>query len=379
MKKYLIATTLLFIHELTFANHDSTKWIDAPIVKVDIKSIEPGELNTYEWAGLPIYVIKLTSKQAETLKNIPVDNVGDKKNSSPEQHTYNNAYFRGYEQYLFQLQMQEKRVQNDIVVLIGLSPYIGCSPYFNRNLLDGSKPDFLNDYFYSPCREVYFDISGRVIKGHKHKEQLNMLLPPYVLENDKILIGNDQTLNKEKLSIFLGVLKLENKHIENELDLYHAIGLNLTKEIARYFDQSNMDISKPTVFGATPLGQAVAFNHLELIDLFLQRGSSFEEHLPSGEKVGCLLQHQKASEIEKYYKLGFDPSIGYCKASNDCFIPIIHSSAPLQWEPTEAEKIALAQKHGFDINKKYCGKSLVERLKANNRESLISPNKKAAN
>ena len=117
--------------------------------EVNISGMEPGQLKTVSWQGKPVFILRRTDDQIETM----TQSEGGK---DP--------------------QADADRVQKqDWLVVVGLCTHLGCVP--NRKA----------DGWFCPCHGSVYDNSGRILKGPAPR---NLDLPPYeFLTDSKILIG----------------------------------------------------------------------------------------------------------------------------------------------------------------------------------------------
>ena len=78
----------------------------------------------------------------------------------------------------------------ELLVLLGVCTHLGCAPKFYAEV----KPEpFDADWkggFFCPCHGSRFDMSGRVFNGSPAGD--NLLVPPYSLDGDILVIGIDE-------------------------------------------------------------------------------------------------------------------------------------------------------------------------------------------
>lgn len=151
----------------------SKKTLDqgAPI-EVDITDLPPGGLLTVPWRGQPIWVLRRTPKEIETLKTQVNQDLRDPTSSESEQpKNAQNTY---------------RSVREDILVMVALCTHLGCIPSYKPE--QGSVSPKWEGGFYCPCHGSSYDLAGRVFKGVPAPK--NMAVPPYkFLSQNKILIG----------------------------------------------------------------------------------------------------------------------------------------------------------------------------------------------
>ncbi|GAA4342479.1 hypothetical protein [Kangiella taiwanensis] len=359
--KTLIGALLCLTATLTHANHDSTEWIDAPHVQIRISELKPGEMMTVNWADYPVSILKPTKNQLAEYRSIkgqqlgapyPAMDIGNQLNDLP----YNSA-----EKIIFAYKMLEQRFQQDISVFINISPYIGCSTQFKTS----NDPKYqLNNYLYDPCEDVHFDISGRVLLGHKHQTQENLELPPYTIDGDVITIGN--TLDVKNSDVKQLLSTIDKRPIKTEEDFFHAIGYGHIEQIKKYIANNDVDLSKEIkgkYIKSPPFSKAIMLKHYEVAKVVNYK-EAFDWVAPSGVALGCTMQYFSDDDLEALFSLGLDPNKAYCNYEyNGCKTPIVFHS-PTEYGDKEAELPRLAQhiNNGYNLSNRHCGKTLEEKL-----------------
>ncbi len=384
MKKHLIVTILIFSQSLALANHDSTEWIDAPILEIEIKSLKSGELNTYEWAGLPIFVLKPTNAQLRELKSLDTTKLGLTNVTQEIELASKELPYRGVERLVFNKIMLPRRLDHNVIVLIGLSPYLGCAVYYNSYAGDEEPP--VSNFFKNPCREnMYFDLRGRVFKGHNFSYHKNMQIPPFTISKGLIKIGNKFKVSKQGISDLLKTYEVDQ--ISTEHDFFRAIALGKSELISEYLKQEpNLSKQIQGTYGkGTPFLHAIMLKHYDIAALF-DKGPKFEQVTSSGNQFGCAMQYYSGDRLQKLFNLGLDPNAKYCSHEiNGCSVPFIYESVIYQF--SEKEQIAnllLSTRNGLDLDQKHCGYTLKEYMGKHGKGDWyekfeLQLNKKAAN
>jgi ubiquinol-cytochrome c reductase iron-sulfur subunit len=145
---------------------ERAKALGAP-VEADIAGLQPGKLETVEWRGKPVWILKRTPEQIESIKKMDALVVDPDVKGGPIP-----ADLRGNK-----LRSQKP----DLLVAVGICSHLGCSPTF--------KPE--DNLFFCPCHGSKFDLAGRVFKGVPAPIALE--IPKYVyLSDTKLLIGADK-------------------------------------------------------------------------------------------------------------------------------------------------------------------------------------------
>jgi ubiquinol-cytochrome c reductase iron-sulfur subunit len=148
-------------------------------VEVDISALKPGEKMTVEWRGKPVWIIRRTPEQLESLKKT------ESQVADPE--SGRNAYpTPAYAKNQF------RSIKPELFVGVGICTHLGCSP--SDKFQTGAQPSLPDDWqggFLCPCHGSTFDMAGRVFKNKPAPD--NLEVPPHMyLSDTKLLIGEDK-------------------------------------------------------------------------------------------------------------------------------------------------------------------------------------------
>ena len=171
-----VAVAVQFVS--TFQPSEKAKAAGAA-VEVDISALKPGEKMTVEWRGKPVWIIRRTPEQLESLKKtdaLVVDPESDRK-AYPIPAYAKNEY---------------RSIKPEILVLIGICTHLGCSP--SDRFTPGAQPSLPDNWqggFLCPCHGSTFDLAGRVFKNKPAPDNLEVL-PHMYLSDSKLLIGEDK-------------------------------------------------------------------------------------------------------------------------------------------------------------------------------------------
>lgn len=161
----------------SFQPSERAKAAGAP-VEVDIGSLRPGEKITVEWRGKPVWILRRTPEQLETLKKTETqlaDPKSDRKAYPTPEYAKN----------------QWRSIKPEVFVAVGICSHLGCSP--SDKLAAGPQPSLPDDWqggFLCPCHGSTFDMAGRVFKNKPAPD--NLEVPPHkYLSDTKILVGDD--------------------------------------------------------------------------------------------------------------------------------------------------------------------------------------------
>ena len=146
-------------------------------VEVDISALKSGEKMTVEWRGKPVWIVKRTSEQIESLNKTESQLADPKSVRKPSELTPVYAL------------NQARSIKPEIFVAVGICTHLGCSPsYLPDNF--GEQVKGVTSGFFCPCHGSKFDMAGRVFQGVP--APLNLVIPPYqYLSDTTILVGAD--------------------------------------------------------------------------------------------------------------------------------------------------------------------------------------------
>jgi len=172
-----VATAVPFVS--SFAPSEREKAAGAAI-EVDISALKSGEMKTVEWRGKPVWILKRTPEQLESLKQTDALVADPQSKRKPDELT--PEYARN----------EYRSRKPELLVAVGICTHLGCSP--TPKLQAGAQPSLPDDWhggFFCPCHGSLFDLAGRVYKNKPAPD--NLEVPPYVyLSDSKLLIGEDK-------------------------------------------------------------------------------------------------------------------------------------------------------------------------------------------
>ena len=149
-------------------------------VEVDISALKPGEKLTVEWRGKPVWIIKRTPEQLESLKKTEAQLADPKSERNPADLT--PEYARN----------QVRSIKPEFFVGVGICSHLGCSP--SDKFQEGAQPSLPDDWsggFLCPCHGSTFDMAGRVFKNKPAPD--NLEVPPHMyLSDSRLIIGEDK-------------------------------------------------------------------------------------------------------------------------------------------------------------------------------------------
>lgn len=147
----------------------------API-EADIGKIEPGQKVTFEWRGLPVFVVHRTPEQLGTLTGEDARLKDPTSENADQQPDY--------------ARNENRSIKPEWLVLVGICTHLGCVPDFFPELKPEPFDPQWEGGFYCPCHKSRFDMAGRVYDGVP--APANLPVPPYHFVDDThIVIGVD--------------------------------------------------------------------------------------------------------------------------------------------------------------------------------------------
>ena len=162
----------------SFAPSEKAKAAGAA-VEVDIAGVKPGEKITVEWRGKPVWIMRRTPEQLETLKKTDSE-VADPNSDRTAFPTPEYA------------KNETRSIKPEVLVVVGICTHLGCSP--SDKFTPGAQPSLPDNWpggFFCACHGSTFDLAGRVFKNKPAPD--NLEVPPHMyLSDNKLLIGEDK-------------------------------------------------------------------------------------------------------------------------------------------------------------------------------------------
>ena len=131
-------------------------------LSVDISRLEPGDLMTVLWRGMPIWILR---RSASMLKNIDHPKLDLRDPDSFESKQPQDA------------QNQYRSIKKEYFVAVGKCTHMGCIPLLKK------------DAFVCPCHGSQFDFAGRVALGVPAPRNLDIPNYHYSADGKTLIIG----------------------------------------------------------------------------------------------------------------------------------------------------------------------------------------------
>ena len=158
----------------SLAPSERAKAAGAP-VEARIGTLKPAELQTVEWRGRPVWILKRTP---EMLERLPASEplLSDPRSAvSSQQPDYARNATRS--------------IDSEVLVTVALCTHLGCIPSYYPQP-DSVQPGWPGG-FYCPCHGSKFDLAGRVYRGSP--APTNLEIPPHrYLSPEVLLIGDER-------------------------------------------------------------------------------------------------------------------------------------------------------------------------------------------
>ncbi|MFC7407771.1 MULTISPECIES: ubiquinol-cytochrome c reductase iron-sulfur subunit [Hydrogenophaga] len=148
-------------------------------VEVDVSGIQPGEKLVVEWRGKPVWILRRTPEQLESLKAVEpqLADPNSDRTAYPTPEYAKNTH---------------RSIKPEYLVAVGICTHLGCSP--GDKLTPGPQPSLPDDWkggFLCACHGSTFDVAGRVFKNKPAPD--NLEIPPHhYLSDTTLLVGEDK-------------------------------------------------------------------------------------------------------------------------------------------------------------------------------------------
>ena len=144
-------------------------------VELDISALAPGQMQTVEWRGKPVWILRRTHEMLEQLES--QQDLADPLSRQDQQPDYARNVHRS--------------IKPEVLVTVGICTHLGCSPVtLPEGTANPSVPADWKGGFFCPCHGSTFDLAGRVFRNKP--APTNLEVPPHqYLSDSRLLIGED--------------------------------------------------------------------------------------------------------------------------------------------------------------------------------------------
>lgn len=154
----MVALTIPFVQSLRPTSEKRARYLD-----IDISKLKNGQMFTVAWLGKPIYILKRSPENLQTLQR---DNPALLDPAS--EASIQPAEARNY----------HRSIRPDIFLALGVCTHLGCSVSHNppgQNAEYGEP--FEKGIWFCPCHGAMYDLAGRVYKNVPAERNLD--IPEY--------------------------------------------------------------------------------------------------------------------------------------------------------------------------------------------------------
>jgi len=153
---------------------EKAKAAGAP-VNADVSQLQPGQMLTVSWRGIPVWVVRRTPEMLALLaeENGSLRDPASDESKQPE-YCKNNT----------------RAVKDEYLVVSGICTHLGCAPLYRPAV---GSPDMSADWeggFFCPCHGSRFDLAGRVFQSVPAPTNLD-IPPHHFISENVIRIGED--------------------------------------------------------------------------------------------------------------------------------------------------------------------------------------------
>jgi len=141
-------------------------------VRINLASIQPGQMITEEWRGKPVFIVRRTDEALAGLEKVAGE-VSDPESQNKQQPDY--------------AQNGTRSRRPEFMIMLGVCTHLGCAPQFRPDV--GAKDlggDSWQGGFFCPCHGSKFDLAGRVYKSVP--APVNLEVPPHMYESDTVIV-----------------------------------------------------------------------------------------------------------------------------------------------------------------------------------------------
>jgi len=274
--KLIAIISLTLVSNVSYSALSSIEPVD-----FNISKLKSGNCATIDWNAWPVTICRLTNKHLLRIKNKETGKLGDPTEYELLKSITKLALYNGNEiaNYIFTMQEHVSRaptrsIREDIVILLNVSPYNGCSPTYRPEVAPSDLGSSWKGGFFNPCIGEGYDLAGRVITS-VNSENLgnywNLRVPPYkYLSENLIRIG--ELPESLKLKEYDFSPDLYHNYYSDAQRLFLASAWN-NKKLAIQMLKKGINPNKIQIAGIYPLHAAVLSKNPALVKVLLENGA----------------------------------------------------------------------------------------------------------
>lgn len=357
-----IAALGIGLQATTHAGFNSTAFDHPETIAIEVSKIAGGMMLAVDWSGHGVMLINRDARAIELLRHNQKE-LGDPNDMNmlislrQAAQADGNAFASLIKPFNEQQSTNPLRsVKPDLVVLSMTSPYSGCIVSY-RARGDNSLPAGWAGGFIDTCRNVVFDLSGRVLKGHQQTANLNLLAIPHYYNNQGKLV--------------LGVRGQAPRRIDFRPKLdYRSMSPVERLTTAAYYGEyqevqaairAGADINALDQQGSTALMKAIVENDTRIVRWLLEHGADANARNRDLMRPICLAAFTRNAEIIRLLGqfganwAAFSPERPYCDRP-----VLVMAITEAGSENRAVELVHVLLEAGATPDVKYQGKSLIE-------------------
>ncbi len=361
---YISVSLLVLSHAGVCSAGYGSKFENPQDVEVDVSNILPGHLIQVDWNGHGVMIYRRKPEDilhlTSNFKSL-ADPYGNELQIALEiaARAHGNAFASLLKPFNEALLLNPLRSVNDEFLVASLvSQYLGCAVIF---VAAGDKMlgENWRGGFHDPCREVKYDLSGRVLKGHTQGSNLNLLLIPHTFsEPNKLTVGlGGITQTPPQIIDFRPYIPYSELPPTRRLILAAEYG---ELEQLKQAIQLGANINGYDERGVTALFMALAQDNFEATEWLLEHGADSNLETSRGFLPSYMATIQfddlRYIDLMGRYKTNWDKTA----ADPNCAEPRIIWAIQSTGEETALRLVNALISAGADPSAKHLGKSALE-------------------
>jgi len=164
------------------------------IKDIFIQNLQEEACIVTKWEQMTTYICHRSKRQIESIEDLDPNELGDPdgKQLIKQVRKFAQLHDSGVANLLFAMGQYLQRntfrsINKEYFVAILVSSYDGCSPLYRPEKSPKDLGQSWRGGFYNPCGGDRYDLSGRVFRDQKNKNNWNLLIPPYRFVSEKTI------------------------------------------------------------------------------------------------------------------------------------------------------------------------------------------------
>lgn len=245
------------------------------IEKIDLTKIEPGSTYTTQYGSHLVHIYRRSKEDLANLDSYveSYDLKLDETRWISATDSWEPTLVGGVEDYVYIREQSKfeglkyRSLRDDFLVVIGMDPQYRC----NVKPLSKKMKSMLNapkqSIFWHLCHGQFFDSSGREIskEGVIKKDGRNLLIPPHVFKNEKLLLGSSN------LSLSEIETKADYTGLSSQEKLWKALRYSDYPALLESLKNGGNPNKKDK--GVSPIDIAIIWSGPQLVKLLIDNGA----------------------------------------------------------------------------------------------------------